>query len=83
MHYSPSHHLPHNPRLRGSAFNYPEIYQHIKIGQQMRECGKDKVEGWQGWLQKYGLWDDSMEEEELYLRYMKFHKVTFSEVPEG
>lgn len=68
--------------MRGCIFDFPDVYKHIKVGQQMRDCGREKVEGWQEWLCRYNLWDEVIGEEGLYLRYMKFHKVKFSEVSE-
>ena len=32
-------------------------------------------EGWQEWLHCFHLWDCSLMEENLFLRYKKFHKL--------
>ena len=37
--------------------------------------------GWQDWLRKNALWDDSMDERATYTHYCKFHKVTFDALP--
>lgn len=37
----------------------------------------EKDEGWAEWLVKYGLWDDEMSIDALYLRYRKLSKLTF------
>lgn len=42
----------------------------------------DKVPGWEAWLRKYQLWDEDKSIEELYLRYRKFEKLSFDQVPE-
>jgi hypothetical protein len=43
----------------------------------MLEPVHDKEDGWQEFLQKYEIFDASMSEDQLYLRYLKFKDVTF------
>jgi hypothetical protein len=41
----------------------------------------EKDDNWTEFLHHYGLWDDRMTEDDLYLRYRKFSAVDFPETP--
>lgn len=43
----------------------------------LSEIMSNKDEGWYRWLQDHGLDDPCLDEEELYLRYYKFHKINW------
>ena len=42
----------------------------------------EKEQGWQKWLRRHHLWDETMSEDELHTRYMKFSRISFGVVPE-
>ena len=74
---------PRFDRAWASAFDFPKAYDGIQYGAAMTDMGEEKDKGWQDWLARYGLLDSGLTEEQAYLRYKKFHKVKFPEVPES
>ena len=54
----------------------------IRVSKQMCEEVRDKDPGWLSFLERWGLQDDRMTEEDAYRRYLKFKDVTFGEAPE-
>ena len=36
---------------------------------------EEREPGWMEWLREQQLWDERMAEDQLYLRYKKFHKL--------
>ena len=42
---------------------------------------QEKEPGWQDWLASQGILDLELTEQQSYLRYLKFHKMTFPAVP--
>ena len=41
----------------------------------------DKDPGWLDWLEEHDQDDPTLNEQEAYLRYQRFHKVDFGEAP--
>lgn len=47
------------------------------------EVYRNKVEGWQDWLARYGILEGASSEDAAYERYLMFRGVTFPMVPES
>ena len=58
----------------------PQTFHHLP-DLELLQC---KEEGWQAWLAHCGIleWMPPATEDEAYIRYLKFHQVTFPAVPE-
>ena len=41
----------------------------------------EKEPGWQDFLRKWGIWDQQKNDEDLYIRYLKFKDKTFPTAP--
>ena len=45
-------------------------------------CTSEKEAGWEEWLHKHCLWDDTLDEDILHTRYLKFSRISFGVVPQ-